>query len=182
MNGAATLLVLGGARSGKSAFAQRQVEGSGLTPVFVATAQSYDQEMSIRIANHVAARDARWWTVEAPFDLEAALTAEARPDRMLLVDCLTLWLSNLMLRGDDIDAAGAALVARACRMNGPAVFVSNEVGCGIVPENALARRFRDAQGRLNQALANACRDVVFVTAGMSLVLKPNPAISFTFRP
>ena len=166
--------MLGGARSGKSSFAQTQVEASGLEAVFVATAHAYDEEMRTRIARHVAARDSRWRTVEAPYDLADLLATEAAPGRLLLVDCLTLWLSNILLRGDDVEAAAAALVAEVGRLGGPAVFVSNEVGSGIVPDNALARQFRDAQGRLNQAMAQACAHVVLVTAGLPLVLKPAP--------
>jgi adenosylcobinamide kinase/adenosylcobinamide-phosphate guanylyltransferase len=176
-----TLFVLGGARSGKSAFAQTEVEGAGLEPVFVATAHAYDDEMAARIARHVAARDARWRTCEAPYDLAATLATEAAPSRLLLVDCLTLWLSNLLLRGDDLEAATAHLVDRIVSLAGPAVFVSNEVGAGIVPDNALARGFRDAQGRLNQAVATACDSVVLVTAGVATLLKPAPRPRFAFR-
>ncbi len=166
-----SLLVLGGARSGKSSFAQMQAEASGREPVFIATGQAYDHGMEARIAAHVAARGEAWRTIEAPHDLVSAL-GEASPARVLLVDCLTLWLSNLMLRGDDLEAAGTALVDAIARLSGPAIFVTNEVGAGIVPENALARRFRDAQGRLNQRVAAACSDVVLVAAGLPLVLKP----------
>ena len=166
--------MLGGARSGKSRFAQALAEESDRDRVFVATAQAYDAEMDARIAAHVADRDSRWRTIDAPFDLAAVLRAEAGPRRVVLVDCLTLWLSNLMLRGDDVDAAGFALAALVATLDGPVVYVSNEVGGGIVPDNALARRFRDAQGRLNQVMAAACRTVVLVTAGLPLVLKPAP--------
>ncbi len=173
---ATTLLVLGGARSGKSGVAQRLVEASVASrsrePVFVATAHADDAEMAARIARHIEARDARWRTVEAPVDLVAVLEVEALPDRVVLVDCLTLWLSNVMLRGDDVEAQTAALAALVARLPASAVFVSNEVGGGIVPDNALARRFRDAQGRLNQAMATACDAVVLVSAGLPLVLKP----------
>jgi adenosylcobinamide kinase/adenosylcobinamide-phosphate guanylyltransferase len=169
------LLVIGGARSGKSGFAQRQVEARAaaecLEPVFVATAHAYDDEMADRIATHVAARDARWRTLEAPYDLSRAIAAAAQPGRILLVDCLTLWLSNLLLRGDDLEAASLGLVAALRDLPAPIVLVSNEVGWGIVPENALARRFRDAQGRLNQQIAAACPTVVLVAAGLPLVLK-----------
>ncbi len=173
------LLVLGGARSGKSRFAQEQAEASGLDLLFIATAQAYDREMTERIARHAEARDGRWRLVEAPLDLVEAL-GEARPGRLLLVDCMTLWLSNRMLRGDDLDAATGQLERAIGALRGPAVFVSNEVGAGIVPDNALARRFRDAQGRLNQALASACDTVVLVAAGLPLQLKPSaaPAIRF----
>ena len=167
-------LVLGGARSGKSAHAQALAEASGLDRVFVATAHAYDDEMVGRIARHVAARDATWRTIDAPYDLVDALAGHAAPARVLLVDCLTLWLSNLMLRGDDVEAATEAFAARVPRLPGTAIFVSNEVGWGIVPENALARRFRDAQGRLNQRIAAACGTVVLVAAGLPLVMKTPP--------
>lgn len=172
----ASLLVLGGARSGKSGFAQAQVEAGVQSrkrePVFVATAHAYDGEMSARIEAHAASRDGRWRTVDAPYELAAALAAEAAPNRIVLVDCLTLWLSNLMLRGDDVDAAGETLAALVETLAGPCIFVSNEVGGGIVPDTALGRRFRDAQGRLNQRMAAACASVVLVTAGLPTVLKP----------
>ena len=176
----ASLLVLGGARSGKSHFAQVQAEDSGLDPVFVATRVAYDGEMEARIAAHAAARDARWRLVEAPFDLAGALAAHAATDRILLVDCMTLWLSNIMLRADDVAAATAGIIATVSALPGPAIFVSNEVGSGIVPDNALGRRFRDAQGRLNQGLAQACDAVVLVTAGLSIRLKPAPVPAFRF--
>ena len=166
-----SLLVLGGARSGKSRFAQLEAEESRLELIFVATAQAYDTEMKERIAAHAAARDARWTLVEAPFDLSIAL-AQARPGRLLLVDCMTLWLSNILLRGDDLGAAIRDLIAATARIDGPVIFVSNEVGSGIVPDNALSRAFRDAQGHLNQALAAACERAVLVVAGLPLWLKP----------
>ena len=166
-----SVLVLGGARSGKSAYAQAQAEASGLDRVFVATAHAYDEEMADRIARHVEARDAAWRTIDAPYDLLDTLTRHAAPGRVLLIDCLTLWLSNIMLRGDDVEAATRALAGHVPRFAGTIVFVSNEVGWGIVPENALARRFRDAQGRLNQRVAAACCTVVLVAAGLPLVMK-----------
>lgn len=176
----ASLLVLGGARSGKSSFAQVQAEASGFDPVFIATAQAYDGEMEERIARHAASRDARWRLVEAPIDLAGALTAQAAVGRILLVDCMTLWLSNIMLREDDVDATTRSLIERVATLRGPAIFVSNEVGSGIVPDTALGRRFRDAQGRLNQGLARACDAVVHVTAGLPARLKPAPAMAFCF--
>ena len=108
-----------------------------------------------------------------PYDLAAAIATEARDGQLLLVDCLTLWLSNRLLRGDDVEAAGDALVATLESITTPIILVSNEVGWGIVPENDLARRFRDAQGRLNQKIAGACATVVLVAAGLPLVLKGN---------
>lgn len=171
----ASVLVLGGARSGKSTFAQRQVETSGREPVYIATAQAHDGEMVARIAAHAAARDGRWRTVDAPYDLVGALAETAAPHRAILVDCLTLWLTNVMLRGDDVAACCTALVEAVGQLQGPAVFVSNEVGGGIVPDNALARRFRDAQGRLNQDMAAVCRKVVLVVAGLPIMLDPRAA-------
>jgi adenosylcobinamide kinase/adenosylcobinamide-phosphate guanylyltransferase len=164
-------LVLGGARSGKSAFAQERAEASGLEPVYVATAQAFDDEMTDRIARHRADRDARWRTVEAPLELAAMIAAEAAATRILLVDCLTLWLSNVMLADRDVDAAQHDLLTALGQAGGPLILVSNEVGLGIVPENALARRFRDAAGRLNQAVAAASGQVTFVAAGLPLRLR-----------
>jgi adenosylcobinamide kinase/adenosylcobinamide-phosphate guanylyltransferase len=175
-----SLLVLGGARSGKSAFAQAQAEASGLEPVFVATAQAYDAEMEARIAAHARARDSRWRLIEAPLDLAGAVEAGAHPARVLVVDCLTLWLTNIMLRGDDMEASTGVLARAVAALKGPVIFVSNEVGSGIVPDNALARRFRDAQGRLNQAMGQACDGAVLVTAGLSFILKPGPPAKVWF--
>ena len=170
--------MVGGARSGKSAFAQAEVEraatASGREPVYVATAQAWDDEMRARIASHVATRQGRWRTIEAPYNLGEALAMEVDPTRIVLVDCLTLWLTNIMLRGDDVEAASIALAGGLAGRDGGLVLVSNEVGQGIVPDNALARRFRDAQGRLNQAIAAACDQVVLVAAGLPVVLKPAP--------
>jgi adenosylcobinamide kinase/adenosylcobinamide-phosphate guanylyltransferase len=171
MSGARTTLVLGGARSGKSAHAQRLAEQIGGDLVFIATAEAYDDEMRERIARHRADRDARWRTVEAPRDLVGAIRAEDRAGRTVLVDCLTLWLSNLLLVDADLEAAGVALVEAVAAFRGRLLLVSNEVGFGIVPENALARAFRDAQGRLNQRVAAACEAVDLVVAGIPLVVK-----------
>ena len=165
------LLVLGGARSGKSRFAQSRAEAGGLQPVLVATAAAGDEEMAARIARHRAERDTRWRTVEAPLDLLAALTRESAPERIVVVDCLTLWLSNLMQAGADAETESAALANALPGLAGPAIFVSNEVGLGLVPQTPLGRAFRDAQGRLNQAMAAAATEVVFVAAGLPLTLK-----------
>lgn len=179
---ATSCLVLGGARSGKSSYAQTLAEASGLAPVFVATAEAWDSEMRERIVAHVAGRGAAWMTREAPYDLPAVVAEVARADRILLVDCLTLWLSNLMLRGDDVEAATRTLAALMPGLAGPVIVVSNEVGSGIVPETALGRRFRDAQGRLNQAMAAECDAVVLVTAGLPRHLKPVPLPSLVMAP
>ena len=164
-------LVLGGARSGKSATAERLVKNTGLARVYVATAQAWDAEMAERIAQHRADRGTGWRTVEAPLDLVGALRAADAPDAAILVDCLTLWLSNLMLDGRDVEAEAARLVAALPGLQARLAFVSNEVGMGIVPDNPLGRRFRDAQGRLNQRMAAACDLVGFVAAGLPLTLK-----------
>ncbi|MGH6813836.1 MAG: bifunctional adenosylcobinamide kinase/adenosylcobinamide-phosphate guanylyltransferase [Methylocella sp.] len=175
-----SLLVLGGARSGKSRYAQRLAEASRLQPVLIATAEAHDAEMAARIARHAALRDARWTLVEEPAALAGALRREARNDRIVVVDCATLWLSNLLLNNDDLSAATQDLAQSVAGLAGPVVFVSNEVGAGIVPENALARAFRDAQGLLNQALAEACEAVVLVAAGIPLCLKPAREAKFHF--
>ena len=165
-----TILVLGGARSGKSRHAQSLAEAMTPTGCFIATAQAWDAEMRDRIVRHQADRDARWTTVEAPLALPEAMAAHGRVDRVLLVDCLTLWLTNLLLGEADLTAAGDALVAAIADAPGPVVLVSNEVGFGIVPDNALARRFRDAQGALNQRLARVCDATDLVVAGLPLRL------------
>jgi adenosylcobinamide kinase/adenosylcobinamide-phosphate guanylyltransferase len=166
-----TVLVLGGARSGKSVFGERLVIESGLSPVYVATAEPRDAEMAGRIAAHKARRGPAWRIVEEPLALEAALASEAAPDRAILVDCLTLWLSNLMEADADIAARADALCEALPRVPGLVVLVSNEVGLGLVPDNSLGRAFRDAQGKLNQQVAAVAQEVVFVAAGLPLVLK-----------
>ncbi|HSG55033.1 bifunctional adenosylcobinamide kinase/adenosylcobinamide-phosphate guanylyltransferase [Seohaeicola saemankumensis] len=163
-------LVLGGAASGKSAFAERLVLDSGLAPVYLATAQAWDEEMRGKIARHRNARGAGWLTHEAPLDLAPALTA-ARPDQAVLLDCATLWLTNQMLADHDLAAQETALLAALDACAAPVVVVSNEIGMSVVPENALARRFRQAQGELNQRLAAQAPLVVAVMAGLPLVLK-----------
>ena len=172
MSGLATTLVLGGARSGKSSEAERLVLESGLAPAYIATATAGDGEMAERIALHRARRGPAWTTREEPLDLLGALEAEAGPGQAVLVDCLTLWLSNLLFAERDLAAETAALAAALPTLAGPVVLVSNEVGLGLVPETPLGRRFRDAQGRLNQAVAAAVPRVLFVAAGLPLILKP----------
>ncbi len=169
---AATTLVLGGARSGKSAWAEGLLAGG--PALYLATGQPLDGEMAERIRLHRARRGALWTTVEEPLELAAALDRHAGPGRPVLVDCLTLWLSNLLQAGRDPDDAAADLCEVLDAPPGPVVLVSNEVGLGLVPENALGRAFRDHQGRLNQRVAAICRRVVFVAAGLPLTLKDLP--------
>lgn len=162
-------LVTGGAASGKSALAETRLLGSGLTPVYIATAQAWDNEMRAKIARHRARRSG-WREIEAPMDLPAAL-ATLRAGEAALVDCLTLWLTNVMLAKADLAEAEAALVAALAASPAPVVCVTNEVGQGIVPESALGRRFREAQGRLNQRIAAQADSVIAVMAGLPLALK-----------
>jgi adenosylcobinamide kinase / adenosylcobinamide-phosphate guanylyltransferase len=170
---AAITLVLGGARSGKSRHAEALVRATGLSRIYVATAQAFDDEMRQRIAQHRADRAADGWTtVEEPLALADALVRTAHPGSAVLVDCLTLWLTNVMLADQDVERAQAELLSVLGRLESPVVCVSNEVGLGIVPETPLGRRFRDAQGRLNQAVAAAADHVHFIAAGLPLVLKP----------
>lgn len=164
-------LVLGGARSGKSRFAEDLAAASGLARTYVATAEVWDDEMRERIAHHRARRDGTWTTVDAPLDLPEALPAASGRDRIVLVDCLTLWLSNVMLAGRDVEAAIDALLAALAAISGPAILVSNEVGSGIVPDTRLGRDFRDHQGRLNQRVAAVADRVTLVVAGLPLDLK-----------
>lgn len=168
-------LVLGGARSGKSAYAERLCLSSGLDPIYLATAEARDAEMAARIDRHRERRGSRWHSVEAPLALVEALDRLAAARAIVLVDCLTLWLSNLIEAGRAPEAEAKRLIAALPALAGPAVFVSNEVGLGIVPDNPLARRFRDAAGQLNQGLAEAADRVVFIAAGLPLVLKGDPA-------
>jgi len=165
-------LILGGARSGKSAHAEDLVTGSGLLPVYLATAQPLDEEMRVRIDQHRARRGTGWRTVEEPLDLANALERELHPRHAVLIDCLTLWLSNLLLAERDVDAAGDALVSVLERRLGPVVLVSNEVGSGIVPLGALSRAFVDHAGRLHQRVAAIADRVHLVVAGLPLDLKP----------
>jgi len=163
-------LVLGGARSGKSRFAESLVEGHAGPRVYLATAEAGDAEMAARIRRHRARRGAGWTTIEAPLELPRALAA-APGDAAILVDCLTLWLSNLMAAARDVERETQALLEVLPRRASPVVFVSNEVGLGIVPDNALARAFRDHAGRLHQTVAAAADRVYFVAAGLPLLMK-----------
>ncbi|HXC12148.1 MAG TPA: bifunctional adenosylcobinamide kinase/adenosylcobinamide-phosphate guanylyltransferase [Stellaceae bacterium] len=169
----AASLVLGGARSGKSRHAERMIEAAAEGGTYCATAEARDAEMTARIAAHRARRGAFWHTVEEPLALAAAVAQHARADRPLLVDCLTLWLSNVMLAGRPVEDETAALCAALRLAAGPVVLVANEVGMGLVPETPLGRRFRDAAGHLNQAVAAVADRVIFVAAGLPLMLKDN---------
>lgn len=167
-----TTLVLGGARSGKSRHAERLARETGLARVYLATAEAHDEEMRARIAHHRQSRAGEGWTtLEVPLDLAGALMRETAPARVILVDCLTLWLTNVMLGGGAVSGAQTELVAALGAARGPVILVSNEVGLGLVPETPLGRDFRDAQGRLNQAVTEVCDHVVFVAAGLPLLLK-----------
>jgi adenosylcobinamide kinase / adenosylcobinamide-phosphate guanylyltransferase len=167
-------LILGGARSGKSRYAERLVLESGLAPVYVATAQALDDEMAARIAAHRARRGGKWRTVEEPLDLVAALHRECAPDRAVLVDCLTLWLANLMSKDRPRDPEMERLVAALGALPGALVLVSNEVGLGVVPTAAMARAFIDHAGWLHQRIAEQADLVVFMAAGLPLHLKAPP--------
>lgn len=171
--GARRLLILGGARSGKSALAE-QLAGAHASRVYIATGAAGDKEMQERIALHRARRGPAWRTVEEPLDLAGALAGNDAEGAYLLVDCITLWLSNLMAAEGDVEAAVEELAGTLADLRGTVALVSNEVGLGIVPDNALARRFRDIAGRANQRLAVACDQVVLVAAGLPLVLKGPP--------
>ncbi|KTT73862.1 bifunctional adenosylcobinamide kinase/adenosylcobinamide-phosphate guanylyltransferase [Sphingomonas endophytica] len=164
-----TRLVLGGARSGKSRHAQVLAETVAGPRVFIATAQAFDAEMAERIAHHRADRGPEWRTVEAPVALPEAIATAG--GAMVLVDCLTLWTSNLLLSDADVEAATDALVGALAGAGGRIVLVSNEVGWGIVPDNALARRFRDVAGRVNQRVAATVDRVDLVVAGLAMRLK-----------
>lgn len=179
-------LIIGGARSGKSRLAETRASESGLAVTYVATARAEDAEMARRIAHHRARRPADWGCVEAPLELAATLRRHAAADACLLVDCLTLWLSNLFFAGRAARQAEAdeaidcpllagetqALLDTLPRLPGRVILVSNEVGWGIVPMHPVSRLFADEQGRLNQRLAASCERVTLVAAGLPLELKP----------
>ena len=166
-----SVLVLGGARSGKSMFAESLVRDASNSPVYLATARAGDDEMQARISLHQQQRGDGWLTIEEPLALVEVLRNEAHGKRAILVDCLTLWLSNLMMADADIAAESKALADCVGELKVPVVFVSNEVGQGIVPADKMSRDFRDYSGRLHQMMAAACNEVWFVTAGLPQKLK-----------
>jgi adenosylcobinamide kinase/adenosylcobinamide-phosphate guanylyltransferase len=169
----ALTLVLGGARSGKSRYAEALITGAAEAGTYIATAEPGDSEMAARIAHHRARRGDVWRTIEVPLDLPQAILAHAGPVRPILVDCLTLWLSNLLGAGRVVEHEAEALCGALRDVTGPVVLVANEVGLGLVPDTALGRRFRDEAGRLNQEVAALADRVVFIAASLPLVLKGN---------
>ena len=167
----AVTLVLGGARSGKSRFAEGLTAATPGPWVYLATGEAGDAEMAARIRHHRERRGEGWITIEETLDLPGALPRAAGEGGTILVDCLTLWVSNLIAASRDVTAETQRLIAALPQISSPIVFVANEVGLGIVPDNALARRFRDEAGLLNQAIAQICPRVVFMAAGLPMVMK-----------
>lgn len=163
-------LILGGAASGKSVFAENLVINSGAPQVYLATAQAFDDEMRAKVTKHIAQRGTNWRTVETPLDAANAL-AQVTENEVVLLDCATMWLSNHLLAESDLAAETDKLLAALTSCKGRVVVVSNEVGLDVVPENKLARQFRDAQGKLNQAIAARADLAVLVVAGLPMVLK-----------
>ena len=170
-------LVLGGARSGKTAFAEGLAMRSGSKPVYLATAEALDAEMRERVASHQRGRGERFATIEEPIALSDAVLVAAREHDVILVDCLTLWITNLLIANQDVAMAVSELGATLVQLKtARVVMVSNEVGLGIVPDNAMARTFRDLAGSAHQRLAEACDDVYFVVAGLPMTLKGEPPL------
>jgi len=168
-------LIGGGARSGKSRFALRYAEQRFERLALVATAQALDEEMSGRIARHRSERPGRWSTIEEPVHIVEAMRREAARFDVFVVDCLTLWLSNLLLAGDECPERQIDALVQELSAAPPCVLVTNEVGCGIVPENALARRFRDLAGILNSRAAEVSREVHWMVFGIPFAIKtPQP--------
>ena len=164
-------LVLGGARSGKSRYALELGEGLSSDRVFIATAQGFDGEMRERISRHRADRDVSWQTVEEAVEVWDVIARECREDRVVLLDCLTLWLNNVMLEGRDVESDLERLVACLEGVTGELILVSNEIGLGLVPDTELGREFRDLHGRMNQRVAAVCDRVLFMVAGLPVVVK-----------
>ncbi len=166
--------IIGGARSGKSRHGEGLITAKPPPWTYIATAEAFDDEMRARIATHRAGRGTGWRTVDAPLALPEAVTREQADGHPILVDCLTLWLSNLMLAERALDTESETLLAVLREASVPIVLVSNEVGMGIVPGNALGRAFRDAQGQLNQRVAAIANTVIFMAAGLPIFLKGSP--------
>ena len=164
--------VLGGARSGKSAYAESLALKSGGDLVYIATAEIFDEEMEARIDLHRQRRGPEWKLVEAPVDLPQAIRASDGENTVILVDCLSVWTTNLLIHDQDIAQSRDALLETLRDCHGSLVLVASETGLGIVPDNALSRRFRDANGLLNQAVAAVADEVFFMTAGLALRIKP----------
>jgi adenosylcobinamide kinase / adenosylcobinamide-phosphate guanylyltransferase len=171
------VLVLGGARSGKTGFAERLAMRAGDRPVYLATASTLDGEMRERVRTHQAQRSGRFTTIEEPIELTSAIIRAAKGNDVILVDCLTLWITNLLEANKDVAAAVEELTGTLGEVDvARVILVSNEVGLGIVPDNPLARSFRDLAGAAHQRLAEICDDVYFVVAGLPMVLKGDPPV------
>lgn len=166
----AATLILGGVSSGKSVFAEKLVQDTGWPKTYIATAQAWDDEMRTKVADHQARRGEDWHTLEAPLDVAAALKG-VQADHAVLLDCVTLWLTNMMMAEQDIERAVDELAATLQDMQSPVFVVSNEVGLGGIAENKMARRFQKLQGAANQKLAEASGTVVLITAGLPMALK-----------
>ncbi len=164
-------LILGGMRSGKSEFAEKIIENSGCDPIYMATGQAFDKEMAQRIKIHQARRGAQWRCIESPLDVARELEKVNKPQQIILLDCLTMWLSNMMSAEKNIVQETEQLISQLSVMRCSIILVSNEVGLGIIPDNALARKFGDAQGILNQKIGQVCAEVTFVAAGFPMRLK-----------
>ena len=170
-----TILVTGGARSGKSSFAEKRTKQLGSSLVYIATSEIIDSEMEKRVAEHQARRGSEWQTLHAPLKLTEALF-ETDGKGPCLVDCLTIWLNNLIFHNEDTVVATKELIKVLEKRSDPVVLVTNEVGSGIVPENALARRFRDEAGRMNQIISQVADEVYLSVSGIPLQIKPNPKL------
>ena len=170
-----TILVTGGARSGKSSFAEKRTKQLGSSLMYIATSEIIDSEMEKRVAEHQARRGSEWQTLHAPLKLTEALF-ETDGKGPCLVDCLTIWLNNLIFHNEDTVVATKELIKVLEQRSDPVVLVTNEVGSGIVPENALARRFRDEAGRMNQIISQVADEVYLSVSGIPLQIKPNPKL------
>lgn len=169
-----TTLIVGGCRSGKSSHALQLANAHAMKKIFIATCVPRDEEMQARVRRHRNERDDTWQTLEIPVEITTAIRDHSETDTVILVDCLTLWISNIMLESADMDAIQARVADLALAMEdarGPIILVSNEVGLGVVPDNALARLFRDAAGFANQTIAAACDRVIWTVAGIPVTIK-----------